>query len=622
VAELHEIQAVVARVRRRLRLQGALEGAATAGILAVAAALVVFWCWRMELVGRAGLWLAGAAALVAAGALLGAARRLPTLAVAARIDAASGLADRLTTAFDFHSRLGEPHHPETLALMRAAIADGVRAVPRANVRAAAPFRAPRDTRALATFLAVGGALAALAFGPTRAVPAAALPATAARPQPPAPSESLDPDDVTYQKEFVEEMRQLAATTQDEALQQMARELQELLDQAARGQIGKQELLAKMEAIEKKYAEGSSDRLDETLADLKDQGKELARNAVTKRLGEAMEKGDLEAAKKELERLAEEIDKGEMKPEDQKKLAEALDKAAAKQEQRQQQHDQKQAADAQKQIEKKKEEIRRLQRKTEQEPQDQEAKRTLEKEKRELERLERDQKEQQEKPKRQLDRLTRNLKQAAEDLKQKNPKQGAQRMRESARESQRIQQEMKKLSNQQRVRTQMQDLKDAIRRARPRQQGGNARELARLKRVEEWERRAGGQQGNPQAWRSMGQGQPGSQGDKGQPGPQQGGDRPGEQWGTEHDPNLTGDPTRIDDAKFKADELRGLHGEGPSRRETILTSAQKGFARTAYRKVYADYKKIVEEVMSQEKVPQGYKYYVKRYFDRIKPHNMD
>jgi hypothetical protein len=86
--------------------------------------------------------------------------------------------------------------------------------------------------------------------------------------------------------------------------------------------------------------------------------------------------------------------------------------------------------------------------------------------------------------------------------------------------------------------------------------------------------------------------------------------------------MTGDPTRIDDAKFKADQLKGAHGQGPSRRETILTSAQKGFAQAGYRKIYADYKKVVEEVMNQEKVPQGYKYYVKRYFQRIKPHSMD
>jgi hypothetical protein len=130
LAELHPIDAVVARARRRLRLQGALEGGATAAILAVAAALVVLWCWRMEVVRRPVPWLIGAAALWATGAAVGAARRLPALAVAARLDRASRLADRLTTAYDFSARLAAGAgavHADTAALMRAAIADGVAA---------------------------------------------------------------------------------------------------------------------------------------------------------------------------------------------------------------------------------------------------------------------------------------------------------------------------------------------------------------------------------------------------------------------------------------------------------------------------------------------------------------
>ena len=65
-------------------------------------------------------------------------------------------------------------------------------------------------------------------------------------------------------------------------------------------------------------------------------------------------------------------------------------------------------------------------------------------------------------------------------------------------------------------------------------------------------------------------------------------------------------------------MQGLHGKGPSRRETILAAAQKGFASTDYKPVYADYQKIVEEVMRSENVPSAYRHYVKRYFDAIKP----
>ena len=67
-------------------------------------------------------------------------------------------------------------------------------------------------------------------------------------------------------------------------------------------------------------------------------------------------------------------------------------------------------------------------------------------------------------------------------------------------------------------------------------------------------------------------------------------------------------------------ITGEHGEGPSRRETILTAAQRGFATRAYREVYADYRRIVEEVMNAENIPTGYKYYVRRYFQMINPHN--
>ena len=62
----------------------------------------------------------------------------------------------------------------------------------------------------------------------------------------------------------------------------------------------------------------------------------------------------------------------------------------------------------------------------------------------------------------------------------------------------------------------------------------------------------------------------------------------------------------------------MSGKGPSRRETILAAAQKGFASRGYQDVYANYKRIVEEVMRTEKVPSSYKYYVKRYFTQIHP----
>jgi hypothetical protein len=580
----------------------------------------------MELVGG-GAALAVVALLgagVLAVAVAAAARRLPAKLVATRIDRASGLADRLGTALDFGERAGDGElHPDTRALMLAAISDGLAAVPRADVRAASPIRAPRDLRALCAFGAVAGLVALLSFGPHRAATTAAAgsraPGASAAA---APVESLDPDDLDYQRQFVEDMRELAEQTRDPALAEMTRELEALLDKAEKGEIGKQELIARMEALEKSYSQSTIDDIEAVLADLKDQGKQLKKNSVTRELGEALEKGDLDAARKELEELAEKVDQGELSPKEKKQLADALDKAAESQEQKEARAERQreaQARETEQKIAKKREEIRRLQRKLDEQPQNEEARRTLSREKRELDRLEREQQQQRDKPKRRLDRLSRNMKNAAESLRQKNEKQSAEDMRQAAGETQKMQDELRKLANQKKVRSQLGDLKEAIRRAKPRRGGRSGQQQARAQRIQEWERRAGGQRGNAQAWRpGQGQPDPQGQGKESQLGRQQ---QQSQQWGDQPGGDPMGDPTERF-GKTKDERLTGVQGSGPSRRETILTSARKGFAQTGYRNVYVDYKKVAEEVMSQEKVPQGYKYYVKRYFQRIKPHSMD
>jgi hypothetical protein len=65
-------------------------------------------------------------------------------------------------------------------------------------------------------------------------------------------------------------------------------------------------------------------------------------------------------------------------------------------------------------------------------------------------------------------------------------------------------------------------------------------------------------------------------------------------------------------------LRGLHGDRPSRRETVLGAARHGFAAAAYVHVYAEYAEAVEEVMHAEQVPTTHRFVVLRYFDWIRP----
>src|SRR6185503_13172369 len=153
------IQGLIRRARVRLRLQAAMEGATTATILAAAAAALSIFCVRTQVVaphtGIAMLVASGVVILV--GAILGASRALDDERVARKIDRASNLADRLSTAIAFSRSLATGKTEEedlTEDMMRAAIKDGVRAVPRANLRAATPFSVPRDLRTAIGFLAV------------------------------------------------------------------------------------------------------------------------------------------------------------------------------------------------------------------------------------------------------------------------------------------------------------------------------------------------------------------------------------------------------------------------------------------------------------------------------------
>jgi hypothetical protein len=170
---------------------------------------------------------------------------------------------------------------------------------------------------------------------------------------------------------------------------------------------------------------------------------------------------------------------------------------------------------------------------------------------------------------------------------------------------------------------MEDLREAMRRAKRRGNRGAQDPFGRQGKNQDCNQRSRGQKGSGQAWRP-GQGQqPGQgqgQGQGQQPGGQ--GQQPGgQQWGTGHDPNLVGDSTGKSGDTVD-ENLQGKQGnQGSSKREAILAAAQKGFANKGYKDVYAEYKTRVEDVIRAEKVPSSYKYYLKRYFTKIKPHSM-
>jgi hypothetical protein len=65
-------------------------------------------------------------------------------------------------------------------------------------------------------------------------------------------------------------------------------------------------------------------------------------------------------------------------------------------------------------------------------------------------------------------------------------------------------------------------------------------------------------------------------------------------------------------------VEGEQSQGATRSEVILSAADRGFASRGYRDVYTDYESHAEEVLERDEVPQGYRFYVRRYFQLIRP----
>jgi hypothetical protein len=79
----------------------------------------------------------------------------------------------------------------------------------------------------------------------------------------------------------------------------------------------------------------------------------------------------------------------------------------------------------------------------------------------------------------------------------------------------------------------------------------------------------------------------------------------------------GNPTRLS-AEHETQRVTGQDGQGPTRSEIIREAGQRGFASRSYEKVHAEYARHAESVLESERVPAGYRFYVKRYFQLIRP----
>lgn len=632
-----ELQRALGRVRRRVRLARALTAAGWGLVVGLALAPAVWFVadYRGETVAVPWLVLAalGPVALAAVG---GALTSVPRLQLAQLADRALGLHDRLTAALEFAAV------QQKSDLMLAAIEDGERVAKQVDAKKVVRLRAPKVGRQ--TLLVVLATVLFALVRPSKEEPQA-LPIP-----PQAPRFAVEKDELVPEQKQAEALRKEADKLNDPELKQLTDDVNKLVQDLADANLTRGEAFEKLAAIERKLGAPSDKELENVRSALQKTGKELQRSKILAEAAKALEEEDLDKAKQELEKLAAEAEKKE----EQRKQAEEkkeedkerqLKRDIDKQRDEMQQAFDKAARELQKEIERQqqkeeqklKDEERRLKKQLEKDPQNEELQRQLKKNQRELERLEREKQEQRQ-AERQLQRLQREMQDTAEQMRQKM---SPQQLKQMAEQMQQMQQQLQKMGQLQKVQVYVGELKEMMRRAGQGQNGqgqpkpgdgdqqGQGKGQGQGGLMDDFNQRAGqdgpkvlvldpSKPGNtPVLMPGMGQQGPG-QGKGDQPG---GGDKPGNDpgggIGDDHDPNFRGDPKRMD-SKTTASRVKGTEGDGPSRSETISSAAQKGFASRNYKRVYGDYSALAEESMTKESVPSGYRYFVKRYFQLIKP----
>ncbi|WP_437721497.1 hypothetical protein [Sorangium sp. So ce861] len=636
---LDRIRSAALAVELRLRVGRALRALPTALTLALAIAagtLAVHKALPAHLSEpRARQILLGAGLLVLATVALAMLRRLPPRAGTIALDRHHGLHDRLTNAIAFDALPAAQRTP----LMEAAIDDACEHAARLRPAGAAPLALPRELWASA---AVGLGVIAVALlevrTPRRQAPVAQT----------IDALTMSPDDIEL---FKDAAKALDRQDQSPEMKSAVERFNQLIEDIANKRLDRTEAFRRMEALERELLKGAEADLKALEEALKETGLDLKRSDLAKGVGESLEKKDLEQAKKELKQLADKLrdkkqkfDKAEIE-----RLRKALAEAASRRKEAL-------AAINEKRAEVREQLLKQKQKASANEQQKSEEERLLKKKERELERLDREA-EQKERTGRQLDRLDRELAKAAEDL-MRDLGMSADDLEQAAEDINRMQQEEMSEQEKEELRQRLEELRELVR-----QQGqGGKQRMARMLRFgkrargnqgsgEEQQGQGqqgqgdgeqegqSGQQGQGQGQGKGGQGQgqelvigpggkkilmPGGQG-QGQEGQgsgqgnQGGGNQPGgDGAGSGRGGEVAGKRT---DPKMGTQDVQaqGLDTQqGPSNSEVILSAAERGFKGTGYKKVFTDYHTVAEQQINKDQIPDGYRFYVNRYFQLIRP----
>jgi hypothetical protein len=592
------------------------------------------------------------------GALVSASLRVRREDAARKLDASHDLHDRVRTAVEFSAERERSRFMEAALRDAASKADGL-----------SPARAVVLEPPRFALYALFPLLLWLAIGLWPASPAQVVAKT-----PPTKARALSNDDLqAFRTELASFAEHTQLTPESEG---DVKRYNALLEQLGTGELSRAEALEALLSLEKKLLDAQTAGGELDRAAMRELANDLAR--ADEALSEALFQSDAERAARELERLAQRMAQEKLDENQQKQLREALDKTRARQELSEQREKREQELEsllkkkppsardtpAEKSLfERNKRELERLRRERAEE----------QKRHRQLSRLSRELSD----ASRALDQghtggASQSMSRGAESLRKfgndnltREQREDLRRQVEQLREMLQRQGDQGGGAQNQAGQGQDQAQGSAASRAQrfvlraqgqdpntqeaqltmQRPQGRDGQDGQEGQKGQEGQNGQPGQQGKQGGAGGAGNGQGGQQGEQGEKGQNKqqtlvlGGEGPAqgvleipnldgkggggselvETQGAsdEHDPRKLRAPSEID-AKHEDSRLAGTPGKGPTRSEVILDAADRGFVTSSYRKVYSDYRSHAEDVLEREEIPPGYRFYVRRYFQLIRP----
>lgn len=561
---------------------------------------------------KARLLVAGAVfafAVVGALVMREAFRRRPRLQGAMALDRHHDLRGRVANALAFSGVPAAERSP----FMELAIEDAAAHVTKLEPSRAVPLRLPRETPLVALLIAGVALLASFEVRITRVIPA---------PKTKAPL-LMTTDDLELFKSVAEELAQAKG---DEAHKAAVASYNRLIEDIANRRIDRHEVFRRLSGIEAELGRDLEENREALSEGLEGLARELNKSELSRKAAQALEEKKLADAEAALRELAEKLKTKKLTPTKAEldRLRQALAKASA------------QSKERLSSIEKRRRELNEereslLKKKRESPDAAADVDRKLEENQRKLERLER-QSQKAQRSSAQMSELDKELAKAAEAL-QKEMGEGAKGLEKAAEQMNRVAQ--KQLSDQEKreLIRRMEELRQVM---RQQNQGGENRK----KQLERFSQRArGGKPGKDggEGQQGKGSGKPGEirlsaggqrveipgmgqgkSGGEGSPTEGPGGGEPGRGYGKGHDPNVSGDPTALAGKTHDVTAAGIDSGEGTASGEVIYGAAERGFTSKGYKDIFVEYETVAEQVIEKDDIPPGYRFYVRRYFQLIRP----